>query len=1093
VNPSDPVATSPRTGVPPSQSGFVLLAALGLMSFILLLILSLILQTQAEMRAVSAAKARLLAKENARLGLMIALGELQKHAGPDQRVTARAEVVTGDSKSENAMWTGVWDASSGTPAEPVWLVSGQNPNPAAAFSNSESVVLAPATTNEAAVRAGRLPILGKEGNRAGDFAYWVEDQSVKATITRTDQTNQMSFLAGDADRIQDMRESLSQYPSPDYIFEEINPRDEDGARPPIAPSQIENFARAQTFEQVALTLPDGGNVDYGNFDSPGAYAGDLRHHFTVDAHGVLENPINGGLKVNLTGRTKEELADIMLQPGYENDFYLKGDHHLYHNLDPQTGLPFSENANPNVVDPAQGSMTSAGELALVPAADFYAFRASVTDPQDKNMQVVRNVMPVVSEMSFRLGAFHTGGTDKKPGDAKHRIRFHVDVEFWNPYPFPIRMAREAEDRCFIAMLVPSEMGDTPSEREKLILSVERWIGFGPFATVDWGIHTNLLDFDERLNNPGDNTLNETVMSSWMVIDDVVLQPGEVYHATTEKEDGLARIQGGYVFIPGGDREDPESYQVDPEGKYIKHSREFVDNPSHPVLSAGDQIRISLRLPKNGLTMRLMAFNNATLNSSNSPLYEDNESSWATPLFELRHLYKENNPPPLTLRGDEYSRSTSGSYTINNYNIGFHYRLADELVIGADPDAVDLALRFDLRQPVWDYENPLVQQLVDITEENPFAVSQLGNIFDGSDVIADGQDDGIDSHDGTYETVFLYHMPFGEPLSVGSFHRIPLSYQTANYDLNDDGTNEEVQARVGMPWGGALNQVFDKYFYTGAPDTSWDLDQPLPLATEILNGITAERMRESDAAAQLLIKGSFNLNSLSGPAWAAVLGRSIHGWQYGSSDALNLRNVFFNLSKSTDDAIKAIDGLSEDRELIEFDVASDAESAGRLAMRHPLRRLTDQQIYNPDSASDADDSLVEFLLRELSDYFLNHPPFPSVAAFVDSGILDKAIRQSGINGNVARHAPAYISQANILEPLAPYLTVSSDTFVIRSAGTRTDPATGNKTSQIICEAVVQRLPDRVDGDASRISENASSNKNTFGRKFVIRSIQWKENL
>ncbi|MFU8848973.1 MAG: hypothetical protein ACNA77_09700 [Opitutales bacterium] len=1057
---------------PPSQGGFVLVAALGMMSFVLLLILSLTLQAQVELRNVSNSKARILARENARLGLMIALGNLQRHAGPDQRVTARAEIEA-TTTSGTDKWSGIWDAMSGDPDAMTWLVSGQEATPALGVVDDKPATLAPASSRSAAVKVDWISIGTTTAGSTGRYAYWVQEEGVKARVNLDDNIGRMPYLP-DMEALQNTREQILQFPSHTKLFPELSVDSE--TELVLEADVLEKLIRAQTIEQVGLAFPDG--VD----------ASDLlverQHDFTIASASVLEDSIRGGLKANLTGRNKEALDDIIQRPGNENDFYLKGDYHLYHNLDPQTGLPFSKNAIPESVASDDGSISAEGELVRVPTQDFYSFREGVIDLANGQMQVVRNIMPIVSEMSFRLGAFHT------QSDAKHRLRFHVDVEFWNPYPFPIRMPVESQDRCFIAMMVPSEMGKDASEREKLILSLERTVGSGPHASIDWELHTNLFDFDEQLGSVlgggnTNNTLDETVLSSWMVIDDVVLLPGEVYHATTQRTVGLARDLGGYIIRSGGDRENADDYIVDPDHDYKKLSWETVQKPSHPVLSADDDIRVSLRMPENGVTMRLIAFDAASQNSANSPLFEDNGDDWAKPVFELRNIYKVSNPPPLSLRGDEYSRATSGSYTLNNYNIGFHFRLADELILGLQPNAADLALRFDLRQPVWDYDNPAVQELIDIAEENPFAVSQLGNIFDGTDVIADGQ---ADSHSGAYEQVFLYRRPSGEPLSVGSFHQLPLSYGSVDYDLYRDGTDELVQIIPGMPWGGEVNEVFDKYFYTGAPASNWTTDQALPLHTQIRSGIAPERMREENAAADLLIKGGFNVNSLSGPAWAAMLSRTIHDWRYDSSEAIDLKNAFLNFGQSTDDAIKEYGSLVEDSTITDFDT-NDSVAAGRLAMRYPLRRLTDQQIYRP--ATEVDDSLVEFILKGLREYFADNPPFPSVAAFVKSGILETAIRESEINGSVARFSPAYISQATILEPLAPYLTVRSDTFVIRSLGAQVNPTTGEFENKIICEAIVQRLPDRVDGDTTRINEAATSNGNTFGRRFAIQSITWKQ--
>ena len=157
------------------------------------------------------------------------------------------------------------------------------------------------------------------------------------------------------------------------------------------------------------------------------------------------------------------------------------------------------------------------------------------------------------------------------------------------------------------------------------------------------------------------------------------------------------------------------------------------------------------------------------------------------------------------------------------------------------------------------------------------------------------------------------------------------------------------------------------------------------------------------------------------------------------------------------------------------------------MRHPLRRPSDLIMYNPDTADD--DSLVEFLIDELKKHFLSNPPYASVSEFIDSGVLANAIRRSEINGSIPMFSPAYITQAVMLEPIAPFLTVRSDTFIVRSVGHSKNPISGETTSKTFCEAVVQRIPDRVDNNSALLMESATSGNNIFGRRFVIKDIRW----
>ena len=62
------------------QSGFVLVVALSMMAFVLMLLVSITLLIQVETTNASRALDQLRARENARLGLMVGLGKLQKFA-----------------------------------------------------------------------------------------------------------------------------------------------------------------------------------------------------------------------------------------------------------------------------------------------------------------------------------------------------------------------------------------------------------------------------------------------------------------------------------------------------------------------------------------------------------------------------------------------------------------------------------------------------------------------------------------------------------------------------------------------------------------------------------------------------------------------------------------------------------------------------------------------------------------------------------------------------------------------------------------------------------------------------------------------------
>ena len=106
--------------------GFALVIALMLMSFVLMLLLSLTTLVSVETTNAARSNSRLLAQENARLGILVAMGNMQKLTGPDKRVTFRADAFEASGATiQNPYWVGVVDVDAPTsnPEEITWLVS----------------------------------------------------------------------------------------------------------------------------------------------------------------------------------------------------------------------------------------------------------------------------------------------------------------------------------------------------------------------------------------------------------------------------------------------------------------------------------------------------------------------------------------------------------------------------------------------------------------------------------------------------------------------------------------------------------------------------------------------------------------------------------------------------------------------------------------------------------------------------------------------------------------------------------------------------------------------------------------------------------
>ncbi|MFC4992218.1 hypothetical protein [Rubritalea tangerina] len=106
----------PRVTAQSMQSGFALISAVMLTSFLFFVMIGMLTLSSTETRKAQSDGAMLEAKANAKLALTIALGQLQKYAGSDQRVTARADITDEDwtqldSAKVNPYYTLVWDVS----------------------------------------------------------------------------------------------------------------------------------------------------------------------------------------------------------------------------------------------------------------------------------------------------------------------------------------------------------------------------------------------------------------------------------------------------------------------------------------------------------------------------------------------------------------------------------------------------------------------------------------------------------------------------------------------------------------------------------------------------------------------------------------------------------------------------------------------------------------------------------------------------------------------------------------------------------------------------------------------------------------------
>ncbi|HEY9250843.1 MAG TPA: hypothetical protein VIO38_17000 [Rariglobus sp.] len=99
-----------RLSISRPQRGFALLITITLLAFLVLLLVSLASLTRVETQVASNSQQSAQARQNALMALNIALGELQKYTGPDQRTTARSDMdpSLANTTTASGRWLGAY-------------------------------------------------------------------------------------------------------------------------------------------------------------------------------------------------------------------------------------------------------------------------------------------------------------------------------------------------------------------------------------------------------------------------------------------------------------------------------------------------------------------------------------------------------------------------------------------------------------------------------------------------------------------------------------------------------------------------------------------------------------------------------------------------------------------------------------------------------------------------------------------------------------------------------------------------------------------------------------------------------------------------
>jgi hypothetical protein len=486
-----------RTGDPAMQSmppvqrarshgpGFALTATLALMALALVAILGLLALAGNETGRKAGVRARAQAEANARLALAVALGQLQRDLGPDQRVSATAELLETSGRPLAAPhWTGVWptrhsdgrsfwqrDAGDGGLrdrrfSEPGWdrgetvlnwLVSGnESQRPAPLFKPDLGVGEAPAIPLVGAGSLGPSPaptdaiaaprVRLDNRSQAGHYAWWVGDLGVKANLATPDAfegspATLAGAKSGGFNRLLTAQQSDASLMSPEP------------GRPPV---QLAAAAKRKLANERSLPLaaPQAG----------ARWQPRLFHHATVHSRGVLANPRDGGLKRNLSAYLdgKGPVAGRPGHPGINDTDRLVGfrneaaaraaglrwQNQRLRDVAPRFGIlrSWAQAGAPH--GPAEIDALAAKTLDSPPhnAGTEEAFSTANLAPVAIGNNDRANLLPILVEGSLytNLSWHDTTPTPEFPVPVRpYQLRIHLfpRVVLWNPYNTDLTLDR----------------------------------------------------------------------------------------------------------------------------------------------------------------------------------------------------------------------------------------------------------------------------------------------------------------------------------------------------------------------------------------------------------------------------------------------------------------------------------------------------------------------------------------------------------------------------------------------------------------------------------------------------------------------------
>lgn len=1045
-------------GLNVQRSGFALIAGLALMGLILMTVLSLSVITRVEIVTTQQSKALTLARENARLGLFIALGELQKHAGPDQRVTARAEIYNSSLTGGTRYWTGVWD-SADTSVPSVWLVSGFAPDPSSALSGDyvvrlvgESSVGTAASNPDASNQV--IDVESMEAGNGGRYAWWVGDEGVKANICQVGNRPMYPTVDG-ASSLTERRElsvNLAQ----------------SGVRVGTEALVGTEFADTGTFHQT--DLPAKRELSTLSHQTDLAHIANIAENFspqhfhdlTTVSSGLLVDTASGGMRMNLDSPVAGDPADPFTNGDLDAYMDYARNHTTFETR--RYGTTYGLDAE------SQLAANWQSDRPEQPATGYRAYH---------------HLTPIMTEFAIYFSVFH------RPYDGGHPgLRYEMELELYNPYSFPLLLSRS--DRRSLSVMVEGlpEIRVTRNSAYGRFISTSGWVAIDDLPQHGGAVET----------------------SSWLEIND------ESLGVTPDEQDSVSYLMPGEVYMINEPNRSGGliKYMKGKQPHDVDENDEIVVECRAP--DGSDTGKFSVKLVKGfksfdeGVDTRLPG-DPPIFEIKNIP-YEGNPDRFFYVFDRAGPRAGRHNPQSKRyyIQGDGKQADVDVG---NTYIFAFHYRL------GAGAGHGELLQYHDLRVPSIDYEGSFsyvdehgqkveknYSDFIETADFNPISINaSIGGAFDDNDDafwdlrLRHRDPDATDSE--RYADIRLYDIPTQMPNSIAGLRH---AYFVGTAPLS-----------LTSPYGGEINGAFDKYFFSTVPRPTgsgkdWDAKSSVLLPNPYMRvrntSQSLANLRSATSAPYFRVDAAFNVNSTSVKAWRAVLDQGTIDQSVAEQDRIplfiktepsnglpvpfDMENYFFRFP---------FGGLEYTKALGDSSILSGEDGLLSLSQTAFQRESTSQGFRSLNSV-EGDDQIHQLAYHIVENIKARGEPFGSLEGFINSGVVEDAIEEVGsavdgfsipavtpINKDLKPYAPTYLKQTDIIASLATHMSARSDTFRIRAYGDYRNSITAEVEATARLEAIVQRVPEIIGDGTSQIDPMLNATETNRGRAFKIVSMRW----